>query len=70
MPETEARPSPLKHVIARIAALQAFVILSVVYYAGLGAASLFSNKRRGEDPKTGWTQRPELAPAEHLASQG
>lgn len=69
MSETEAPPPLFKRALARVAAFQAFVILSVVYYAGLGAAALFA-RRPAEDASTGWTERPEIEPAEHLASQG
>ena len=62
------RPSRLKTVLRKIATFQANVILTVVYYAGLGAASVF--RGRSEEHATGWTPREAIDPAEHLRSQG
>lgn len=65
----------LKAALRAVASFQADVVLTVFYYLALGPAALLlkvsGNDALGlKETASGWKQRGEIDPAEHLKSQG
>jgi hypothetical protein len=60
----------MKRLLHAVASFWASVVLFIVYWLGLGPASLLM-RAAGSDPfKAGWREREDFEPSEHLRSQG